>query len=569
MANVTVTLSGDGSKLAAVLQQAIEMEKKFGNAAENATNQASRGAGVVNDSMGKLMKTLQAVGTAVVTAFGVRQVVQVAINAIREYDDALGKLADKQKTLVDAKAAYAALQEPRMEEKALRDAENLGARYNVKPRDSYIIAEEMQSIASRDEYTPEQNRQRGLKYAESAMKLVKIGVDAETAKDVISYGNSAGVTPDRIVDIAYEAAQRSRLTPAKFTKAMPSLVGYNQSVSAGLAAFAAISKNRDEGEVETIAMRTALAIKDKNDLTKRIHLDKKVEDWMAMSEQQGIEADPIMTRLAFIREAVQPDPRTGLYDEAIFKKAGVPDIREQKGLTDIMNNWDKFTEDYWAIKNTPVGRVEDLTARLEKVPEIGSAWADMRHDAEAEAAQQSGPIAEKSRKHRQEQIAIANKYGNDPKWVDQETHMPFWRTRILNAIREPNAESDDIVSKAIASTLINTSASIFLRNLVPGELLANIMRGGQNTMLTPAPQTPQNTIAPAVGQSAQPMSDIAQRANWFSGPSVPEIKVDTVDLVSALKENTAAAREMTSHLKINAGSTPRPVPRINPQSGIE
>lgn len=532
MANVTVTLSGDGSKLAEQLNKLIALEKGLGNEADNAGKKSKRGTDHATAGLDKMASSIKSVAAGVVGGLGLTNAFQSGINMLKEYDSRLGQIAQKQEAVAKAAIPLGVLQPKGMEESAAKRAAELGTQYGVLPAESVDVVQELQSVAK-------ESLEGGLALAEEAFKLSKLGVEIADAKRVLSYGHELGMTPQEASSLIFRGGELSRFTTGDFAKAMPSLMEYSASPEFGVAALSAISRNVEPEKLEVYTRQAALGLTTENEMTKKLHLDKKVEDLQKLGEEQGVSVDPFLARLMLVKQSVAPDARTGRYDIATMQKAGLTEEREARGVAILLNEFDRLVGELEDLKGRDVGAVQEKLAGIEQIPFFKAVLDEERHKAKLQYEQTWGKFSEDAREREAGLRKTADELEYSPWFVDQETGKPTWTGRFVAEIqRVLNAEG------------------------VPEP--------------TPNRQPSSGPMSPVIPEDWKGMENLLRETLFRSNPTrvTQEEKMAFQwfggnDAVAALEENTTATRELAAVLRDSKPQQPRAVPRANPTSGIE
>jgi hypothetical protein len=499
MSQVTITITGDSAKAANEFRKLVGMEQQLANAAENAGKKSKRGTDEAVGGLASMGQKIKEVAIGVTGGLGLTEAFRAGIEVLKQYDTRLGEVAQKQNSLAESAISLAAMQPKGMEEETVKKASELGVLHGVKPSESVDIVQELQSVGG--------TLEDGLKMAEESFRLMKLRTEAVDAKAVMSFGHQLGMTPKEASSLIYRGAELSRYEPADFAKAMPVLSEYRESPEFGVAAMSAVSRIKQSGEMETFVRKAAMGLTTENEMTKKLDLNKKLEDAYALAEQLGAEIDPMLVRLDIVREGVKPNKRTGLYDISIMQAAGISEEREAQGLAILLNDYDRLVQELRDIETRNIDSVQQKIEALAKVPMFKAYYDEQEHLAQLELEQAWGPYAESARERDEKLRKQGQALEYNPAFVSQETGKPEgFIGRIVGALQDTRT---------------------------PEEKNADILGFGGKISFTPTDS-----------------SDAG------------------VTLSSAIEENTAATKELISTLRDTKQRT-RPVPKPQPNSGIE
>jgi hypothetical protein len=423
MANVTVTLTGDGSKLAEQLNKLVQLEKAFGNEADNTGKKSRRGADSATAGFDKLYGSVRRIAMGVAGGLGLTNAFQQGIDMLKTYDERLGQVAIKQAEIAKEMISLQTLQEDYAGDQSL-SAARVGALYGVRPAQAIKATQEMQSKSGG-------SFEQGLEMAREVFKLQELQIPNESAREIIRFGTAVGMTPKEASSLIYGGAKESAFGPAEFSKGMPAMTEWAESPEAGVAAMVALSSLKQPEKLETFLRQSAVALTTENDFTKKFKMEKYVNEAVS----QGY--DPWMTRLSYARENIAPNQNTGMYDLASMEKAGFTNLKEMQGLVVLLNRFDEIVTVYDKMKQRDVDLVDKDLTKLDEEPRISGMRKHERAAAFREIEQTWGGSGDKARERQERLDTIAQEMQFNPLYVDPTTGQPGYLGRIVHAGSQP------------------------------------------------------------------------------------------------------------------------------------
>ncbi len=354
---------------------------------------------------------------------GVNQVISKAIELIREYDQHLKSINEKQVKSAGGAIPLAALQKPEDVSRVLREAAAISAGMGVSPEVGFTYFQRGQSVRG----TWEGGRESAI----AAMQLGLLTQDHETAAETIKIARELGMSQKEFNAVLAGAASSSAANEAVFAQTasfwpMFTGAGGEPEKYFGAAITNVLSQRIDSSKLPTYVQAVTRTLTDVEG-----PLQKAVTESMDASGRTFRDLNNL-ERLAEMRAIVQE--QYGEVTPETLRLAGISEMRERTALATLFTpqNMQGLVR---VLGEAPGYAAEwDIGERLADIqtdPAIRQKYLQDRSAATAEAFALMGPEAEAARERMARRRAVGAEVGYGM-GVNLETGEAGYRTRVLS-----------------------------------------------------------------------------------------------------------------------------------------
>lgn len=403
----------------ALLKRLDELEGKNRKLEERLKNVASTGkkskttltAGF-NDIEKSILNAAKSMGVFVASTLSVSK----GVGLLKDFDDYLRKIGERNKTTADSMRSFALLQDKGQVASATAKLGKVASQYGIRPEDAAAMAGPIQSMYGGD-------LDKAMPDIQMAMKLRKMGVASETISEMAVASIPKGLSLGETASKFYNIAKDSPLDPEHIGLVTPAMAAYRDPMTAAAVAAALKQGGLNTGSISDRTKDLGLALQLDSDLRKKaVKAAGGAQRYESLSEIDQIE---------MMRRQVKDLNRDNKLDMGEVMRAGLLEQQKGQALALVFEQMPALKQFRAAADTAGPDLIGEELGKLEDDPNQRRALAMERQSARAEWLQyfgQSGELAGKATDTSLvagvENAAAGREFLNDP----ETGRAGFWST---------------------------------------------------------------------------------------------------------------------------------------------